>query len=250
MPRPTGLCRLCRKTGPLCESHIIPEALYGPSYDCTHRLTKWPPSPGGKPTYLQKGLKEYLLCESCENLLNTSYEQPFKKYWYDGRALPDAVPVPDPGRDDVVLITGFDYATFKLFHLSVLWRASVASIQGFRSVNLGPYEDKLRKMLLNKDPGPATRYPIWGRVLLFGDGDRRVIRGLVGTPLMRKVRGNHVYIVYYAGCEWWFTVTDHPTREFKENDPNLLQRNGTILLRVVDGFQSIACQSWRQGRKK
>jgi hypothetical protein len=42
-----------------------------------------------------------------------------------------------------VVIRGLDYSTFKLFHLSVLWRASVSSGPDFASVRLGVHEERI-----------------------------------------------------------------------------------------------------------
>jgi hypothetical protein len=50
-------------------------------------------------------------------------------------------------------INGLDYAMFKLFHLSVLWRAGVSTREEFRNVKLGSHEDVIRQMLLRDDPG-------------------------------------------------------------------------------------------------
>ncbi len=61
----------------------------------------------------------------------------------------------------------YDYATFKLFHLSVLFRASVSSLSTFQEVNLGAlHEERIRQMLLNEDPGKDWEYPILGFAVL------------------------------------------------------------------------------------
>jgi len=188
--------------------------------------------------FRKKGLKEYLLCESCEAFINTTYEQPFKKYWYDSQALPSPVPPPAPGRKDVIQIAGFGYTTFKLFHLSILWRASVAAHDAFNAVSLGPYQEKLKQMLLNKDPGPVNHYPMWGGVLLIDLDKRKVAHDLVTNHQMRKVWGPHVYFACYAGCEWYFAVTDHATAIDSEIRPKLPQLDGTMLLTVDHWDQS------------
>ena len=115
-------CRLCKNDEPLQNSHVIPEFLYRPSYDAKHRigLVKAGLS---KMQLRQKGIREPLLCRQCEQLLNDRYEQPMSKAWRE--FLPDEID------RDSHLIDGIDYGTFKLFHLSVLWRASVAQGSGW-----------------------------------------------------------------------------------------------------------------------
>jgi hypothetical protein len=58
-----------------------------------------------------------------------------------------------------VVIQGLEFKKFKLFQNSLLWRASVASGPMFSEVDLGSHEEKLRKMLLNSDPGDPYDYP-------------------------------------------------------------------------------------------
>lgn len=43
--------------------------------------------------FLQKGLREPLLCEGCEQFLNDNYEKPFKRYWFDQKPLPRSLGV-------------------------------------------------------------------------------------------------------------------------------------------------------------
>jgi hypothetical protein len=251
MARPTGVCPLCGKTKFLCESHVIPEFCYKQSYDEKHRLIVVHAS-HKKETFRKKGLKEYLLCDDCETFLNTSYEQPFKNYWYDGSALPNPMPPVAQRKDDLFQISGFDYATFKLFHLSILWRASVAVTKEFKAVSLGPYEIKIRKMLLQKDPGPVSHYPIWGKVLLFDLDQRRVVHGLVSMPQVSKVWGHHIYFSCYGGCEWFFAVTDHPTAQDLMTRPNMPQVDGTMLLLVDHWDKSVSgdrmLREWQKAR--
>src|SRR5437868_2676993 len=118
-----GTCKLCGKSRDLCNSHVVPELCYLACYDSLHRSTKFQADPNTK-RIIQKGLREYLLCQECETHLS-GIENDFKTYWYDTPALPERIRTP------VVKITGFDYRVFKLFHLSILWRASVATTKEF-----------------------------------------------------------------------------------------------------------------------
>lgn len=48
----------------------------------------------------------------------------------------------------LVHLTGLEYSPFKLFALSVLWRAGVSSLKDFEQVSLGPHEIKRTAELL------------------------------------------------------------------------------------------------------
>ena len=51
-----------------------------------------------------------------------------------------------------------EYEPFKLFHLSVLFRASVSTLPTFADVSLGPHEERLRNLLLARRAGPEDQF--------------------------------------------------------------------------------------------
>lgn len=219
-----GICKLCGDAGKLCDSHIIPELCYRATYDSLHRSTKYQADPNSK-RLLQMGIREYLLCRSCEAQLN-KFETGFKKYWYDRQALPQHVNTP------VIEVSGFDYKTFKLFHLSILWRASVATIDAFNTVSLGRYEGKLRQILLAGNPGPEDHYPMYAQVLLKGQTGQ-VAYGLVGKPQQSQFDRATVYYTAYAGCEWVVMVTENPTSKERGLLPLAPTQAGKMLLAAI-----------------
>ena len=156
---------------------------------------------------IQKGLREYMLCESCEACIN-KYEQKFKTYWYDSPGVPERMDLRYKG----IRMPGAEHATTKLFHLSVLWRAGMS--QWCKDVSLGPYGKKIGDMLLTGAAGSPECFPVFGTVLVEDDGT--VKHGLVTEPLRSRFADSHAYYMCYPGCEWYFIVTDHPTPEEME----------------------------------
>jgi hypothetical protein len=59
---------------------------------------------------------------------------------------------------NVVHISGLNYEQFKLFQLSVLWRAGVSSHQFFDKVKLGQHAEELRLLSL---PGTLALLSVW-----------------------------------------------------------------------------------------
>lgn len=102
---------------------------------------------------------------------------------------------------------GLDYQLFKLFHLSVLFKAGVSNRSEFDMVKLGPHTEKLRKMILSGDPGSARVYPVFG-VLLTGDDDS-VYNEAISPPVLRRFEGHHYYTFIYCGAEWYFRISSH-----------------------------------------
>jgi hypothetical protein len=154
---------------------------------------------GWKP--LQKGTREHLLCFDCEQHLNDKYEKPFLKQWTVDSPLPDRI------AQDAAYTAVFDYPKFKLFHLSILFRASVSSLPTFREVNLAVHEGRVRRMLLTEDPGKEWEYPILAFAVLNSGGE--VEGRLISRPIAGRYEGHIVYGQIYGGAMWWTSVSSH-----------------------------------------
>jgi len=78
---------LCKEDAKLCNSHILPEFFYLDLYEEKHRtlqITK------ENEKYIQKGIREYLLCQQCETKLSR-YEKYAKELIHE---------IPNFSRDD------------------------------------------------------------------------------------------------------------------------------------------------------
>lgn len=193
-------CKLCGRAEKLCQSHVIPEFVFKPIYDEKHRMREL--TDRRKNTRaLQKGLREPLLCEGCEQHINT-WKRYFKEAWYDHQLGPHRAP------DDLIVVRGLDYSKFRLFHLSVLWRAGVATRREFAQVTLGPHEPRLRKMLLNADPGSEELYPLFAYLLVFGN-DNSVCSKMVGICHRVRISGQWGYQFLFGGAVWNHIVSSH-----------------------------------------
>lgn len=199
------ICKLCLNPAKLCKSHIIPEFWYTAIYDEKHRVVVVNPKDISDQGYAQKGVRSKLLCRDCESLLNIRYEKPFKAYWYDGDVL-----APFHAGQDEKVLTGINYSSFKLFHLSVLFRASVSDHPNYREVDLGPHEDVIRQMLLDQDPGEEWQYLIACSVVEGANGE--VWDQLVGLARRMKLDGQWLYHFTFAGCQWLYLVSSHPSK--------------------------------------
>src|SRR3546814_10391424 len=105
-------------------------------YDYNHRYNVLSLAPERRERIEQKGVREQLLCRDCE--------QKFSKLErYASLVLQGGAPGMDGQRNgSTVPVTGIDYAQFKLFRLSLLWRAGVATGRNLERVPLGPHEER------------------------------------------------------------------------------------------------------------
>jgi len=180
-------CRLCGTPGKLIVSHVIPDFFIrnletqvntgksGQTQPASIMLSLRQKKEGGQRQrgYWEKqsGIKEPMLCAGCEGWFS-QYENYFRAFFYGKNPTPfKKIPVGAPvdfssfaGLDPDILgvnAVKLDYTQFKLFVLSLVWRASVAKGNFFEKVSLGPqHEARLAAMLNAEDPGWDDQYSI------------------------------------------------------------------------------------------
>ena len=209
-------CRLCANSNELCRSHIIPEFLYQPLYDEKHRfsiVTK-----GTERTrYAQLGLSEKLLCRNCEQRFggNEKYAAGVISGKFGHRAEVCG---------NYMIINNIDYTRFKLFQLSILWRASVSTIEFFKLVSLGPREEKLRRMLLSDDPGDPDTF---GCSVTFMHDRGEDMYDTFFNPEPMRWAGRRMHKLYFAGAAWVYHCDQRPPVPHLQK--LFLQRNGRLI---------------------
>ena len=220
-------CRLCATSGQLCRSHILPEFLYRPLYDEKHRfsiLTKGMEAE----RYGQRGLTEALLCETCEQHL-CQYEK------YAADVMSGRLGHRAQQRRSRITINGIDYERFKLFQLSILWRASASTLEYFRLVSLGPREERLRQMLLAGDAGSPDEF---GCVLTFIHDSGRDMSDTMFNPEPMRWAGRRMYKFIFAGAVWMYHCDRQPPAPHLQK--YFLRRDGTLTGFVGDLADGVA----------
>ena len=215
-------CRLCGKDRELRNSHIIPEFLYEDLYNDKNQMVGVNGIGTQGRRLIQKGIRECLLCEDCEQHINEYCEKPFRSQWFETSPLPDRWTRTDVhwGR--------FDYSSFKLFHLSVLFRASVSSLGTYRAVALGPHEGSIRTLLLSREPGAHWQYPIFGYVVVH-DKTWSPVR-MISAPERLTFNGHRCYGMMYGGVYWCIGTSSHRNREMETAG---LQPDGSMPFHAV-----------------
>ena len=199
-------CRLCQRDTELRNSHIIPEFIYAPLYDEKHRFHVLSYLPAKKNAKEQKGLREPLLCGDCETHINR-YER------YASLVFSGLAKVTSKREGKLVHLAGLEYASFKLFALSVLWRAGVSSLKFFEQVSLGPHEMRLRRMLRDDDSGPSAVYPFMMSPVVY---ENVVQTDFIMQPTCTRAEGHLGYRFVFGGVAWIYIVSSHsPPKNFR-----------------------------------
>jgi hypothetical protein len=90
-----SICCLCLRDRTLRNSHIIPEFLHDDLYNDKHQMMGI--HGGGNRGWqaVQKGIREPLFCEKCEQHFNEYCEKPFRAQWVEASPLPNPWNVAD-----------------------------------------------------------------------------------------------------------------------------------------------------------
>lgn len=218
-----SICKLCLNSRPLCNSHILPEFMFKPLYEeSPRRLLEIRTGEETHVKSLQKGVRERLLCQQCETRLS-NFETYAKKVLFD-----EVEYEPGESTGNVIYYKNIEYDKFKLFQLSVLWRASVARHETFQKVSLGPHEEKVRQMLFNSDPGEPEQYPC----LMVGIISKGSPLQPIISPDETEFDGLLCYRFVMAGLMWIFLVPSaEPAAPWMQN---IIKKNGQIKLQWVE----------------
>lgn len=128
------------------------------------------------------------------------------------------------------IVEGLSYEKVKLFSMFNLFMMGVSSHPYYKAVSLGDkHEDKLRRMLLAKDPGEPWEYStICFRLQMNGKN----LEGMSLAPQqVRWPNGQIMYRFVCAGLCWMITCSGHPHEWLKA--PVFIGLDGKMV--VFDG---------------
>jgi hypothetical protein len=215
-------CRLCLQEKKLVKkSHLIPDFMYQDLYDESHRFYSMVIDAWWKKILLKSRnhTGEYeggILCVDCETKVLGLYESYASKAMYGGtfsrkEENPVCKKYHNSGGPDFTQVVNIDYAKFKLFLLSVLWRASISSREFFAEVDLGSDEETLRQMILSGNPGKVEDFPVL--VVTYAQ-EKKLPFDVIANPQLRvDSNGNSFYIMLISAFIYSFylpTVNGYP----------------------------------------
>lgn len=236
-------CALCQQNKVLRRSHIVPEFLYKEMYDPKHRFFALSCDASDRERWHQKGLREPLLCADCE-ILFSRFEGYAAKVFYGGGVASSQ------RHQDLLVLHGLDYASLKLFFLSLLWRFGVTSIAELKGASLGPHSERLRKMLLAQDPGDPLTYPCMLTAVMW---EGKHLGDLIVPPCLARIGGQHIWSIVVAGIVFTFFVAKHIP--VAAPAPAFLQKTGTMIIQVkdmrrIDFLYRFACEIGEARRRR
>lgn len=220
-------CKLCLQEKKCIKAHIIPESFFRLIKQNGKPILNLPDSISKYPEKSQIGIyDENLVCGDCERLFS-----PWDNYGHSFLVanFPKDKLFLDGNQALAYVIENYDYQKLKLFFISILWRASASSHKDFSNINVGPFEPKLKKMILNNDPGDINYFS----VIITKFDDEKIATAII-SPDKHKLDGIN-FISFYLGGFKVFIKVD--SRESSELMKDFIMKPNSPLYVVIENFR-------------
>lgn len=155
---PIGKCQLCGATKPLCRAHIIPRRYWWRITQQDRKLWQFDPAKQefAKKPHQTGPYDTGILCSACDTAIGNYDEYSYKVLppEFDPKRVESVSWMPAqraPGWSNIYNVGQIDVTRFKKFLVSLTWRAAITSNRMFGCVQLGPYKDRFRDILLGTD---------------------------------------------------------------------------------------------------
>lgn len=199
-------CRLCLQNKQLIKAHIIPEAFFRLLRDGNVPPEMHSNTPGSFPKRMPIGTYDpTILCLGCDQKM-----APWDDYGQQVliHRFQQALEMTHAGKLVAWKLEDIEYRKLKLFFMAILWRASVSSQPFYKRISLGPFENRIRVMILNEDLGDAQDFSI--TLSRFGDVETTSML----DPHPTKFDGINYCQLYLSGYVAYIKVDKRPTPTF------------------------------------
>lgn len=179
-------------------------------------------------TYRPTGIyDQYILCNECDNEVIGGLESYAAKYFYDNKDI--ELTVEEDEHIINLMFKGIDYKKFKLFLISILWRASVSKQKMFDEINLGTkYDETARKMILEGRPGKRDDFPT---CIIGLKSDQNLVLKTIVAPRRLKADGNTAYMFFINGLFYWFNISPYNMEDVFNRVP--LDENNEMTIGIL-----------------
>lgn len=140
-------------------------------------------------------MRERLFCRECEDIF-MNFEQYAEK-------IKSRFIYPE---NEFIQFNNIDYSKFKLFLISILFRASVSTLYYFENIDIGHHEKILRKRLLKNSPGKYYEYACSMTLLIENIGISDKLIDLYPDVKMHY-DGERIFRFVFGGIIWMFYPT-------------------------------------------
>jgi len=216
-----GICKLCKNEREIRQSHVIPEFMYQNVYDQNpkkyyHLDINTGAEEKSKSKILQKGVREYLLCDNCEGKLS-KWERYTANFFYSKTKgntayLKDKLMTADGYK--IYVWANVEYDFLKLFLMSLLWRLIISKGYATHDVE-ATLSEKLRLAILTENPLGYDEFGCLLQVLYYPDGKKA--GKIILAPYVTKGASGNILNIFIDGFLFSFYLnSEGATAEQKE----------------------------------
>jgi hypothetical protein len=218
----TEQCALCLQSAELRNSRIISESLYADLYEASpRRFSIITLDRNVKDTHPQKGIREKLLCHTCEQLLGNNYESYGAETFRQLKTTAVA--------SKTSFCSAVDYQKFKLFQLAQLWRMANSKNPIWQRVRLqSAILEQLRLMLLNGDPKSFDCFGVMMEAIVADDGEAF---DAFFPPITIRLGDYQFVLATFAGFSWYYCA--HPSVTDVRISKYFLTESGSIEIKTL-----------------
>ena len=223
----TQTCRLCLQEKRLINAHIIPEGFFRLLRSGNVAPEMHSNSPGSFPKRMPVGVYDStILCGECDQQI-----APWDDYGQQVllQRFQKATPITHQARTVAWSLEEVNYTNLKLFFVALLWRASISSHNFYKRIAVGPFEKRLREMVLESEPGDSQEFA----VILARFEDVSMTAMLDPHP----ERFDHIFFCrfYLSGFVSYIKVDKRPVPELLSELHLQVGKPLTILTRSLQG---------------
>ena len=128
---------------------------------------------------------------------------------------------------DQFIFEGLDYKKLKLFFLSVLWKMSVSKNNPFSNIKLGSHQEKIRKMLIDSDPGQFWQYPCFITAITFNGNINRDFHLTADKVRYKK---SHLWRFVMGGFLFAFIIVSDREKLTDLREQHVLSEHGHLIV--------------------
>jgi hypothetical protein len=228
------ICKLCHQDKKLLKhSHIIPDFAYKGIYDEKHQIYYGNFINPDKGKLIPSApYDKNILCRECDGDIIGRLDHYASLALYGNNPSYKKIKIlkiKSPNGPDYLHIENIDYRFFKLFILSVLWRASVSKHPIFKNIDLGKFEGEIGEMILKGDPKDFSKFKT---CLILADKHEKLNTEMVSEP--RKISSSSPFYIFFINRLFYLiNLSDDNNNEIF--DIYGLKENNTINIPILTG---------------
>lgn len=226
-----GKCPLCKKEAVLKESHVIPKTFFRRLKKVKNQAIQTDLQYNTPFYKTQDSWSEKLLCSDCEQKIG-KYDAYIASFTYNPQRVGILV---DKNNSKFRVYQNIDYKKFRLFQLSLLYRAALSNHVAYQHIKLFPKDlEKIRKAIISEKPINNSKFGCI-MILLWNYDKDEPFNHTIAVPKKSMLLKKEIIRFVFGGFAWEFHLPKL-NGNFKIYK-SFLKKAGTLKVLIIDFIQ-------------